>query len=198
MDEINRRTSAVDGFIRSAKKWQDEMALLRDLLLACGLTETLKWRHPCYMHGDKNVAIIQDFKDYCAIMFIKGVLMEDPHQLLIPVGDSASQRQLRYREMATLSDQNDLIKWYIQQAIDLENQGAQIEPTKVESLEMPQELLDRFEADPVYESAFKDLTPGRQKAYIFHFAKAKKVETRQGRIEQALPKILEGLGPNGK
>ena len=174
MSDQVKRTSAVDGFIRSAKKWNEEMALLREILLEKGLTETVKWRHPCYMYEEANVVILQDFKEYCAVMFIKGVLMEDPHQLLIPVGDSASQRQLRFKDRDTIMDQRDIIRIYIDSAIALEKEGAKLAPTKVESLDMPQELMDKFEEDPTYEEAFKALTPGRQKAYIFQFGQAKK------------------------
>ncbi len=193
-----KKTSAVDGFIRSAKKWQDEMALLREILLDSGMEETVKWRHPCYMHKNHNVAIIQDFKEYYAILFVKGVLMDDPHQLLIPVGESASQRQLRFNNLETLKEQQEIIQRYIHIAMILEEKGTKLESTKIETLEMPTELLERFEEDNVYENAFRALTPGRQKAYIFHFNKAKKSETRRLRIDKALPTILEGLGPNGR
>lgn len=198
MTENNKRLSAIDGFIRSAKKWQDEMAFLREILIESGLKETVKWRHPCYMYENANIAIIQDFNDYCAMMFIKGVLMDDPHQLLQEVGQSASQRQLRFTDIGKMAEQKEVIRLYIQIAIELERSGAKITPTSVESLEVPEELTDKFEEDDSYKEAFDKLTPGRQKAYIFHIMKAKKSETRRDRIEKAYPDILKGLGPNGR
>lgn len=193
-----KKTSAIDGFIKKAKKWNEEMSLLREILLETDLTETAKWMHPCYMYEESNLIIIQDFKNYCALMFIKGVLMEDPHQLLHPVGQSASSRQLRFTDVKTIEEQKDIIDLYIQEAIRVEKSGEKVPETSLDSLDFPQELLDRFEEDPDYEEAFNKLTPGRQKAYIFHFNKAKKTETRVSRIEKALPDIQKGLGPNGR
>ncbi len=193
-----KRTSAIDGFIKKAKKWNEEMSLLRDILLEADLTETAKWMHPCYMYEESNMIIIQDFKDYCALMFIKGVLMEDPHQLLHPVGQSASSRQLRFTDVKTIEEQKDIINLYIQEAVRVEKSGEKVPETTLDSLDFPQELLDKFEEDPDYEEAFNKLTQGRQKAYVFHFNKAKKSETRVSRIEKALPDIQKGLGPNGR
>lgn len=193
-----KRLSAIDGFIKKANKWQEEMAMLRELFLDAELVETVKWRHPCYMYENKNTAIIQDFKEYCAIMFIKGVLLDDPHQLLYAVGESASQRQLRFTDVKEIEEKKDIIRLYIQMAIELEISGKKVKSTEVNSLELPKELEDKFAIDPNYRNVFYALTPGRQKAYIFYFAKAKKSETRVLRIEKALPDILNGLGPNGK
>lgn len=198
MSKKRERLSAVDAFIKHASRWSVEMGALREILLNANLEEMIKWRHPCYAYEGKNLAIIQDFKEYCALMFVKGVLMEDPYQLLIQVGDSASNRQLRFTDIEEVIDKEEIIKLYIDIAIGVEQSGGKLKSTSVDSIDLPKELIDKFEEDSSYKEAFYSLTPGRQKAYIFHISKAKKVETRNTRIEKALPNILEGLGPKGK
>ena len=198
MSEKRERLSAVDAFIKHASRWSAEMGALREILLMANLEEMIKWRHPCYAYEGKNLAIIQDFKEYCALMFVKGVLMEDPHQLLVKVGDSASNRQLRFTDIEEVNSKEEIIKLYIEIAIGVEKRGEKLHSTPVDSIELPKELINKFEEDTSYQEAFYSLTPGRQKAYIFYFSKAKKVETRNTRIENALPNILDGLGPNGR
>ena len=67
----------VDFYFNKAKEWQDELELLRKIVLDCGLTEELKWGCPCYTFGKRNIVLIHGFKEYCALLFFKGALLSD-------------------------------------------------------------------------------------------------------------------------
>ena len=187
----------VEEFIDNSDQWQEEMQLLREVLLSTSLEEDFKWRKPCYTYDGKNVVILQGFKDYCALLFFKGVLMKDPDGILVKTGPNTRVgRQIRFANAEDVRRLESLISKYIQNAIEVEMSGVQVEAPKKSSLEMPIELQERLEEDSVFRVAFEKLTPGRQRAYIYYFSGAKQSGTRKSRIEKSLPKILQGKGPN--
>ncbi len=179
------------------KTWQAELIKLREIVLATELTEELKWKQPCYTFEGSNILIVSAFKDYAFISFFKGVLMKDPNDVLIaPTENIQSARQIRFTDIQQIVAQEAVLKAYIAEAIEVEKSGAKIEPKKTSDFEVPEELQAKFAEDPVFETAFEALTPGRQRGYLLYFAGAKQSATRASRIEKAMPKIFEGKGWN--
>ncbi len=179
------------------KTWKAELVKLREIVLATGLTEELKWKQPCYTFEGSNILMVSAFNDYAFISFFKGVLMKDPNDLLVaPTENIQSARQIRFTDIRQVVAQEAVLKAYIAEAIAVEKSGAKIEPKKTSDFEIPEELQAKFAEDPVFETAFEALTPGRQRGYLLYFAGAKQSATRASRIEKAMPKIFEGKGWN--
>jgi uncharacterized protein YdeI (YjbR/CyaY-like superfamily) len=180
---------------RREKRWSAEYAALRQLCLASGLNEELKWGQACYDLDGGNVVLIHGFKDYCALLFMKGALLEDPRGILIQQTKNVqSGRQLRFASLADIKKQQATIKAYIQEAIALEKSGARVKKKGVAQYDVPAEFQRRLEDDVALAKAFRALTPGRQKGYLLHFAAAKQSATRTARVEKHAPRILQGLG----
>jgi uncharacterized protein YdeI (YjbR/CyaY-like superfamily) len=193
----NKMSPKVNEFLCNELKWKEEFQKLRSIVLDCGLTEELKWRLPCYMYENSNIVIIQGFKEYCALMFFKGVLLKDPNDVLVSPGkNSQAQRQIRFTNVQEIEQLEPIIKAYISEAIEVEKAGVKVSLKKTEEYTFPEELQKKFEEMPSLKSAFETLTPGRQRAYILYFSKAKQSKTRESRIEKYAPKILEGKGLN--
>ena len=185
----------VDAFLLNVKKWRDELTILRSIVLDSGLSEELKWGVPCYVHEKANVIIIGGFKDYFALMFFKGALMEDPQDLLRKPGENTqSGRQIRLTSIEEMLDLEEVLKAYIQNAIAVEKAGLKVVEKKTEEYPVPPELEESFAANSDLQHAFYGLTPGRQRAYLLHFAEAKQSATRKARIEKYTPRILKGKG----
>ena len=175
--------------------WREELELLRAILIDCGLTEELKWSHPCYTYQKTNIVLIGAFKDYCALMFVKGALLADAQGILTqPTENSESGRQLRLTSPQQVISLEPILKAYIYEAIEVEKAGLKVAYRKPTELNLPDELTAAFESDPVFKKAFEALTPGRQKGYILHFSGAKQSATRASRIEKCMPMILAGKG----
>lgn len=193
---MNRLNPKVDAYLRRAKKWQEEMGELRRIILECPLTEELKWRTPCYTFEEKNVVLINAVKDYCALAFFKGALLKDLHDILVKAGENTqAARLIKFTDMQQILDQEEILKSYIEQAIEIEKAGLKVE-FKKNPEPVPEELHDKFEEMPEFKAAFEALTPGRQRAYILHFSQPKQAKTRTSRIEKCMPKIFEGKGLN--
>jgi uncharacterized protein YdeI (YjbR/CyaY-like superfamily) len=185
----------VDAFLLNVKKWREELTILRSIVLDSGLSEELKWGVPCYVHEKANVIIIGGFKDYFALMFFKGALMEDPQDLLRKPGENTqSGRQIRLTSIEEMLDLEEVLKAYIQNAIAVEKAGLKVVEKKTEEYPVPPELEESFAANSDLQHAFYGLTPGRQRAYLLHFAEAKQSATRKARIEKYTPRILKGKG----
>jgi uncharacterized protein YdeI (YjbR/CyaY-like superfamily) len=177
------------------KHWSAEFAVLRKLCLASGLNEELKWGQACYDLQGSNVVLIHGFKDYCALLFMKGALLKDSKGILIQQTKNVqSARQLRFTSLADVKAQAPAIAAYIKEAIAVEKSGAKVQKKSVADFEMPAEFLTRLDDDPQLAEAFYALTPGRQRGYLLHFAGAKQAETRAARVEKHAPRILKGLG----
>jgi len=191
----DNKNPVVDAFLEHIEKWNDEHEKLREICLACQLTETLKWGQPCYMSGDKNIVIIGGFKNYIALSFFKGALLKDEEGILIqPTMNQQTVRQFRFLSVPEIVEKERIVKAYIKEAIEIEKSGLKVIVEKKPELEIPEELQTKFDGDPVFKSAFYALTPGRQRGYIYHFIGAKKSKTRISRIEKCMPKIYNGLG----
>lgn len=186
--------SKVDEYLSEAKNWQKEMLQLRGICLDCDLTESLKWKKPCYSFQGSNIAIIQPFKNSVALMFFKGAVLDDPEDILEKPGkNSRIARRIQFPDAEKIAKLEPVIKEYIQEAIKAEKAGLDVEVEEKKE-PIPEELQQKFDEDPDFEAAFKDLTPGRQRGYILHFSGAKQSKTRKRRIEKYLPKIMDGKG----
>jgi uncharacterized protein YdeI (YjbR/CyaY-like superfamily) len=178
-----------------AKRWRPEYAALRELCLASGLDEELKWGQACYAFNGRNVVLIHGFKDYCALLFMKGALLKDPKHILIRQTDNVQgPRQIRFTSLADINKNKSAIGAYLKQAIAVEKSGAKVKMKTVADFDMPAEFRDRLDDDSSLAEAFRALTPGRQKGYLLHFASAKQSATRAARVAKHAPRILKGLG----
>lgn len=179
------------------KQWKDEFNYLREIILEYPLTEEMKWMHPCYTLNDKNVVLIHGFKNYCALLFHKGVLLTDEHQLLVQQTKNVqAARQLRFTTLDEIKEQRDIIKSYIMEAIEIEKSGREVEMKSHDAYEIPDELAEALRENQTLHEAFYQLTPGRQRAYILNISQAKRTETRRNRIEKYSDQILQGKGLN--
>lgn len=187
----------VEFFFQKAGQWQDEYRQLRTLVLDCGLTEDLKWGCPCYTFDNKNIVLIHGFKEYCALLFFKGALLKDHKQLLTQQTENVqSARQFRFASSEEITKRTSAIKAFIKEAIAVEQAGLKVELKKTAEFPMPDELQLMMGEMPKLKTAFHALTPGRQRAYLLHFAAPKQSKTRTSRIEKAIPQILSGKGLN--
>ena len=169
--------------------------MLRTLMLECGLTETYKWMHPCYTHQAKNVLLLHEFKDYCAILFHKGALLEDSHKILKQQTENTqAARQLRFSSITEIDSLVPVIKQYVFEAIEVEKAGLKVKMKSLADYHIPEELTTKFLTDPEFKKAFKALTPGKQKGYLLHFSKPKQAKTRVSRIENCAKRIFMGKG----
>jgi uncharacterized protein YdeI (YjbR/CyaY-like superfamily) len=189
----------VDQFINNAKQWRDEFVLLREIALSTGLNEALKWGKPCYTLDDNNIIIIQGFKEYCALLFPKGVLLKAPqHSLIAMTENTQAARQLRFISPQDISEMEHVIKAYIYEAIEVERAGLKVPYKETSQFEIPEEFQKKLDASPELKSAFKALTPGRQRGYLLYFAQAKQSKTREDRIDNNIDKIMNGKGLNDR
>ncbi|MBX3208030.1 MAG: YdeI/OmpD-associated family protein [Labilithrix sp.] len=185
----------VDAFLKQQGNWRAELTQLREILLGTGLTEELKWGHPCYALDGKNVVLIHGFKEYCAILFHKGALLEDAKGVLIQqTRNVQSARQIRFTSVQEVNKLKSTVKAYVREAIAIEHAGLKVQFKKTEDFERPEELESKLAANAKLRAAFSALTPGRQRAYIFHFSQAKLPKTRAARVAKHIPRILKGLG----
>ena len=185
----------VDQFLTKAKKWNDEMILLREICLDCGLTEDYKWMHPCYTFEGKNVVLIHNFKDYCALLFHKGTLLKDTDGILIQQTENVqAARQIRFTNSQQITVLESVIKTYIYEAIEVEKAGLEVQLKPTSEFEMPDEFKKALETNSDLKTAFQALTPGRQRGYLLFFAQAKQSKTRESRIDKCIPAILSGKG----
>ena len=187
----------VDRYIDRINNWKDETILLRKICLECKLDEDFKWMHPCYTFQGKNIVLIHGFKEYCALLFHKGVLLKDTEKILVQQTENVqSARQMRFTDLKQIIGLKAIIKSYIKEAIEVERAGLEVKMKKTSEYEMPVELQQAFETNFEFEKAFYALTPGRQRGYLLYFSQAKQSKTRTSRIEKAVSRILEGKGYN--
>lgn len=187
----------VDWFFTQPDRWQAEYRKMREIALGCDLTEELKWGKPCYSHEKNNIIIIQGFKEYCALLFVKGVLLKDSAHILIAMSENVqSARQARFTSVDQITEMEHILKAYILEAVEVEKAGLKVEFKAPSEFKMADEFRVRLEADPALKQAFESLTPGRQRAYLLHFAQPKQSATRAARVEKFIPQILAGKGLN--
>jgi uncharacterized protein YdeI (YjbR/CyaY-like superfamily) len=187
----------VDWYFEKAEKWPEELAQLRRIVLDCGLTEELKWGVPCYTFQQNNVVLIHDFKEYCALLFHKGVLLNDTNGILIQQTENVQvARQIRFTHLKEIIELETVLKTYIFEAIEVEKAGLKVELKKTTEFTMPEEFKQKLVENPTLKTAFDALTPGRQRGYLLHFSAPKQAQTRVSRIEKCMAQIFNGKGLN--
>ncbi len=187
----------VDFFFSKAKKWQKEFEKLRMITLDCGLSEELKWGVPCYTFEKRNIVLIHGFKEYCALLFFKGALLNDAEGILIQQTENVqAARQIRFTNINEILELEPILKTYIFEAIDLERAVLKVPLKTNPEFVVTEEFQKKLDEIPVLKTAFNALTPGRQRAYLLHFSTPKQPKTREARIEKCMQQILEGKGLN--
>lgn len=187
-------TPEIDEYLSKAEKWREEIKQLRTICLNSGLSEALKWGKPCYSFEGSNIAIIQPFNTSCALMFFKGVLLEDPNDVLEKPGENSRiARRIPFTSVQEIVDMESIIKAYIQEAIEAEKAGLEVN-TEEKKEPIPDEFQKKLDENPDLKTAFDELTPGRQRGYILYFSDAKQSKTRARRVQKYTDKILNGKG----
>lgn len=189
----------VDFYFSKATKWKNEFGKLRMIVLDCGLTEEFKWGHPCYMFEKRNIVLMHGFKEYCALLFFKGVLLKDARGILIQQTKNVqAARQIRFTDVREISKMEKILRAYIFEAIEVEEAGLKVPVKKTSEYSVPEEFQRKLSAKDgrALKTAFEALTPGRQRAYILYFSAPKQSKTRELRIEKCIPHILKGKGLN--
>ena len=185
----------VDAYLSRAKKWQKEFEKLRSIVLDCGLTEELKWGNPCYTFEERNIVLIHGFKEYCALLFFKGALLHDANKILVQQTENVqSARQIRFTDVKEIVKMEPALKAYVYEAIEVEKAGLKVNFKKTTELEIPEEFQKKLNTTRGLKTAFKALTPGRQRAYLLYFSAPKQSKTRTARVEKSIPQILDGKG----
>jgi uncharacterized protein YdeI (YjbR/CyaY-like superfamily) len=187
----------VDSYLSRAKKWQEEMEQLRMIILDCGLTEELKWGVPCYTFEKRNIVLIHGFKEYCALLFVKGALLNDAKGILITQTENVqAARQVRFTNVREIVALEPILKAYIYEAIEVEKAGLKVNFKKTIEFKIPEEFQNKLDKIPKLKTAFAALTPGRQRAYILYFSQPKQSKTRESRVAKCMKQILIGRGLN--
>ena len=194
---MNRMNPKVDFYFNKAKKWQEEFEKLRMIILDCGLTEELKWGCPCYTFQKSNIVLIHVFKEYCALLFFKGALLNDADGILIQQTKNVqAARQIRFTTVRQIVKMKTILKAYIYEAIEVEKAGLKVKFKKATEFKIPEEFKKKLDKTPALKTAFHTLTPGRQRAYLLYFSQPKQSKTRESRVEKCMQQILNGKGLN--
>jgi uncharacterized protein YdeI (YjbR/CyaY-like superfamily) len=189
----------VDEFLRKEKRWQEEFKQLRQIILDCQLTEELKWGQPCYTSEGRNVVLIHGFKEYCAILFVKGALLKDAKGILVQQTENVQAgRQIRFTSVQAIAGMRTTLKAYVHEAIEVEKSGLKVERKKTAEFKVPEEFQAKLDGIPALKTAFEALTQGRQRAYLLYFSGAKQPKTRESRVEKCVAQILNGKGLDGR
>ena len=192
---MNMMNHKVDFFFNKAEKWQNEYEKLRMIVIDCGLTEELKWGCPCYTFQKGNIVLIHGFKEYCALLFFKGALIQDANGILVQQTENVQAgRQIRFTTIREIVELEPILKAYIYEAIEVEKAGLEVSFKKHDEYTIPEELQHKFEEIPALKMAFEALTPGRQRAYMLYFSSPKQSKTRESRVEKCIEQILNGIG----
>ena len=194
---MNKMNPKVDFYFSKAKKWQAELERLRMIVLDCGLTEELKWGVPCYTFQKSNIVLIHVFKEYCALLFFKGVLLNDAKGILIQQTKNVqAARQIRFTSVREIVKMKPILKAYIHEAIEVDKAGLKVPFKKTKEFSMPEEFQNKLNENRALKKAFNALTPGRQRGYLLYFSAPKQSKTRESRVEKYMPQILNGKGLN--
>jgi uncharacterized protein YdeI (YjbR/CyaY-like superfamily) len=187
----------VDEYLSKVRKWRDELETLRMILLDCQLTEEYKWSQPCYVYNKSNIVLLTSFREYCTLAFFKGSLLKDTDKIFVKPGEnSQSVRQIRFTSVKDILKKEAILKAYIFEACEVEEEGLKVKLKDVSEYKIPEEFQSRLNKDASLKTAFKSLTPGRQKAYLLYFSEPKQSKTRESRIDKYVSRISSGIGIN--
>ena len=187
----------VDFYFNKANRWHKELEQLRAIILDCGLTEELKWGTPCYTYQQSNIVLIHVFKEYCALLFFKGALLNDTEGILIQQSENVqSARQVRFTNVGEIMKIKATLKAYTFEAVEVEKAGLKVIFKKTRDFAVCDEFQQKLDELPTLKTAFEALTQGRQRAYLLHFSTPKQSKTRDSRVEKYIPQILSGKGIN--
>lgn len=187
----------VDVFLSKSNQWRDEFSTLRGILLDSPLTEELKWGKPCYTLDGSNVVLMHGFKEYCALLFVKGALLKDAKGIFVTQTENTqSARQIRFTNAGEITKMKAVLKAYIREAMEVEKAGLKVNFKKTSEFVIPEEFQIKLDKSSALKTAFEALTPGRQRAYILHFSAPKQSKTREARVEKSRKQILNGKGLN--
>ena len=201
---MNTMNPKVDKYLSTTKNWPAEqeklrMICLNPIAIGCGLIEELKWGKPCYTFQEHNIVVIQGFKEYCALLFLKGYLLNDPDGVLIKTGENTRVgRQIRFSNVREIAKMAPILKAYIHEAVEVEKAGLKRDHKKPAELKLTVEFKKKLDKTPALKTAFNALTPGRQRAYNIYFSQPKQSKTRESRIEKCMKQILNGKGLNDR
>jgi uncharacterized protein YdeI (YjbR/CyaY-like superfamily) len=185
----------VDFYFDKNTKWQKEIEKMRTIALDCGLTEELKWGCPCYTYENSNIVLIHVFKEYCAYLFFKGAILNDPEGILVQQTENVqAARQIRFTNVKDIVKVERTLKAYIYEAIEVERAGLKVKLKKTAAFKMPEEFQKKLDKMPSLKKAFEALTPGRQRGYLLYFSSAKQAKTREERVAKYMKQILQGKG----
>jgi uncharacterized protein YdeI (YjbR/CyaY-like superfamily) len=185
----------VDFYFNKSINWQQELETLRKIILEVELTEELKWGVPCYTFQKNNILLIHEFKEYCAMLFMKGALLSDSEGILVQQTENVqAARQIRFTNVQQIMEKASTLKAYIYEAIEIEKAGLKVELKKPSEFKISEEFQHKLDENPALKSAFEALTPGRQRGYLLHFSSPKQAKTREARVEKCMPLIFEGKG----
>jgi uncharacterized protein YdeI (YjbR/CyaY-like superfamily) len=194
---MNGMNPKVDFYFDKAEKWKEEIEKLRSIVLGCALTEELKWGCPCYTFQESNIVLIHVFKEYCALLFMKGALLKDPHGILVQQTENVqAARQIRFANLREIVEAETIVKDYILEAIEVEKAGLKVPLKKSTELVFPEEFQKQLDENPALKAAFDALTPGRKREYNLYFSAPKQSKTKEARVEKCIPQILNGKGLN--
>ena len=196
---MSRMNPKVDLFLSKAQQWREEFEKLRTIILDCGLTEELKWGVPCYTFEKSNIVLIHGFKEYCAILFVKGALLKDAEGILVTQTENTQAAcQIRFTSVREIVEMEPILKAYIHEAIEVEKAGLKVDFKKTSEYTIPEEFQSKLDEIPALKTAFQALTPGRQRAYLLYFSQPKQSKTRVSRVERYMQRILDGKGLNDR
>jgi len=192
---MNKTNPKVDAILSKEKNWKEEFEKLRAIILDCGLAEELKWGSPCYTFEKRNVVLIHGFKEYCALLFFKGALLKDANGILIKqTANVQSARQIRFKSVREIVKMKNVLKDYINEAIEVEKSGLKVNFKKTSEFSIAEEFQNKLDESTALKKAFRALTPGRQRAYLLYFSAPKQSKTRESRVAKCMPQILAGKG----
>jgi len=192
---MNKTNPKVDAILSKEKNWKEEFEKLRAIILDCGLAEELKWGSPCYTFEKRNVVLIHGFKEYCALLFFKGALLRDANGILIKqTANVQSARQIRFKSVREIVKMKNVLKDYINEAIEVEKAGLKVNFKKTSEFSIAEEFQIKLDESTALKKAFRALTPGRQRAYLLYFSAPKQSKTRESRVAKCMPQILAGKG----
>ncbi|MEO9485440.1 MAG: DUF1801 domain-containing protein [Ekhidna sp.] len=175
----------------------DILEKLRSILLNTELVEKMKWGIPTYCLGNKNVVGIGAFKTYAGLWFFNGVFLKDEAKVLINAqeGKTKGMRQWRFTSLEDLNE--PLIVSYLEEAIQNQRDGKEVKPEK-KPLIIPDELKEALASSSQLSESFESLSLSCRREYAEYVLEAKRMDTKQKRLEKIIPMILEHVGLNDR